>query len=455
MKTVAEIQEETGYRDAPDCDELKHIPGKYGLPFLGRGLSAYFNLPRLVKEHYENWGEISRIQFGDQKGIFLLGADHIQEVLLDRTQNWSTEKGYEKTMRHFLDGGLLGFDFDEHKIQRRILQTCFKYEVMRTYTAEVNRILAEQMSQWDTSKTLSFYPEIKDVLLRIGTKIFIGIENNEADYDELNRAFIHLQGGFNDQFKKEIPGTPFYRGKKGVRFLREYFMKIVPERRKSKGTDMLTLMCKEAKEDGSLYSDREISDHATFILFAAHDTTTSVLNHLVYYFGKHQEWQERARSVSVELNKPFLDFDDLDKMTLLDNAFRECMRLHPPLPLLVRRNIREVEFLNYRVPPNTLVFIPASYNHTSDKYWINPEVFDPDRFLAERNEHKGHAFAYFPFGGGAHKCIGMHFAQMLGKTFMHQLLLNYSYRLPDGFKVKFQYVPLPKPAKLPLVLTKL
>ena len=397
MKTVAQLHQETGYKNLPDCEDLKHIPGKYGIPILGRGVSVYLNFPKVINEHYEKWGEVSRIQIGDQKGVLLLGADYVQEVFLDKEQNWSAEMGYVKTMRNFYDGGVLSFDFDEHKMQRRILQTCFKNDAMRRYMVEVNQIMADQLADWDTSKPLEFFPEIKETLLRVGAKIFIGIDNNGADYQKLNKAFMNIAMGFNDTLKKEIPGTPFYKGKQGAKYLREYFTSIIPERRNSDKTDMLTLMCKETKEDGSLFSDIEISNHAAFILFGAHDTATSVLNHLVYYSANDAYWQARFREQSLAIGKALLDFDDLSKMTDLDNAFHECMRLHPPIPLLIRRNIRDTQFGSYRIPANTPVMMAAIHNHYSDQYWSHPNQFDPDRFSPERSEQKSHPFAYFPF----------------------------------------------------------
>ena len=59
-----------------------------------------------------------------------------------------------------------------------------------------------------------------------------------------------------------------------------------------------------------------------------------------------------------------------------------------------------------------------------------PDKFDPDRFAEPRNEHKKHRYAFTPFGGGAHKCIGMVFGQLEVKTIMHRLLRRYRLELP-------------------------
>ena len=70
---------------------------------------------------------------------------------------------------------------------------------------------------------------------------------------------------------------------------------------------------------------------------------------------------------------------------------------------------------------------------------------DPERF--ERGEHKQHPFLFHPFGGGAHKCIGMHFARMLFLLIFRELLSNYTiqYAKKGYFPAKLQHFPFTRP----------
>ena len=164
----------------------------------------------------------------------------------------------------------------------------------------------------------------------------------------------------------------------------------------------------------------------------------------------------RLREESVALNRSQLAYEDLDKLEGLDRAFHEAIRLHPSVPLLQRRTIRECEFSGHRIPANTLLFVPPQFSHTMDQWWDEPMKFDPDRFLPERNEHKRHSHSYVPFGGGAHKCVGMYFAVMNAKCFMHQFLLRHRFFVPEGYMPKMQTLPLPKPGdNLPIKLSKI
>jgi cytochrome P450 len=93
--------------------------------------------------------------------------------------------------------------------------------------------------------------------------------------------------------------------------------------------------------------------------------------------------------------------------------------------------------------------------HRLPDYWSHPDRFDPDRFAAGRAEHSAHSHLYYPFGGGAHVCIGLHFARIQVKVVMSELLGRY--RLRDARRAAgaraLSAVPIPYPRDgLPVVL---
>jgi cytochrome P450 len=446
---MAKAQIDTSYLTRPDATDSDHIPGSDGLPYFGRALNTIFGLEELLEEHYKKWGEVSRIKILHQRGVLVLGVENYQRIFLDKEQNFSTEMGFAESIGQFYKGGILMKDFADHKFLRRMMQTAFKNAAMKNYVGMMNPIMQEHIEKWDKVNNFQFSPHIKETLLEVGAKVFIGAEAGEAT-KKMNQAFLDINEGLLGQVRKEIPGTRYNKGKKGERYLRGYFQGQIAKRREGNGEDMLSFMCREKTDEGQYFDDELIIPQASFLLFAAHDTTTSVLNHMMYYSAMHPEWQEKMRAECLAIGKDSLDYDDLDGMEVIDRVFHEALRLRPSVSFLARRTINECEMGGHRIPADTMVFLSPIHNHRDSRFWTNPEKFDPDRFLPERSEHKNHSFAYHPFGGGAHKCIGMHFANMLAKTFMYQMLMTYEYSLPENFKTRFEWVPLPKPSKLPL-----
>jgi cytochrome P450 len=76
--------------------------------------------------------------------------------------------------------------------------------------------------------------------------------------------------------------------------------------------------------------------------------------------------------------------------------------------------------------------------------WPDPDRFDPSRFT-EENVRARHKFAFVPYGGGAHMCLGLHFAQMQAKCFAFHFLRSVETRAAPGYKPEWILWPIPKP----------
>jgi cytochrome P450 len=86
------------------------------------------------------------------------------------------------------------------------------------------------------------------------------------------------------------------------------------------------------------------------------------------------------------------------------------------------------------------------FNHFMPEYWPDPYRFDPERFAEPRREDRSHRFAWMPFGGGVHKCIGMHFGTFEVKILLHRLLRRYRWELSPGTCTRWDITSLPVPA---------
>jgi cytochrome P450 len=328
---------------------------------------------------------------------------------------------------------------------------------LRHYTDVMNPIMRDNIASWKGKPDFHFFPHIKNVLMEVAARTFIGIEDlSGEEARNLAHTFDELTQGMLGIVRWDSPLMPlckWRKGKQAMRRMERYLIDQIPARRDSDKKDMFSLICKEKDEDGNYFTDYDIASHISFLLFAAHDTTTSNLCYVMQYLGMDKSIQDKARAESLAQNKPFLDFDDLINMHMLDNIHNEALRMNPSVMIMVRRTIRECEIAGVKVPADTLVNIFPQYTHMMKEHWDNPEKFDPDRFSPERAEHKRHPFQFVPFGGGAHKCIGIHFAGMLMKCFMHQMLLANEWAVPAGYNPKHQIFPMPKQKDdLPLTL---
>ncbi|XP_068240579.1 cytochrome P450 3A19-like [Palaemon carinicauda] len=140
------------------------------------------------------------------------------------------------------------------------------------------------------------------------------------------------------------------------------------------------------------------------------------------------------------------------------NFLTETLRKYPPAPMLERICSKD-----YRIPGTDLtvpkalsVQVPVYAIHHDEKFWPEPEVFKPERFLPE-NKNDLTNYTYMPFGLGPRNCLAMRFAQMEAKVALAKLVLAAELTLAPGHEelVLSTGFALLKPQKVNLVLNPL
>jgi len=335
-------------------------------------------------------------------------------------------------------------DFEKHRADRRILSVAFKPEPMRLYADALNAGIKKRIAEW-AGKPIEFYPAIKELTLDLAATSFLGLPFG-PEAAKVNKAFVDMVQASIAPIRSPIPGTPMGKGVAGRKFLVEFFGKEVPKRRAGNADDMFSQICRATDEDGEYLSDDEIVDHLNFLMMAAHDTITSSGTSLVMYLGQNPEWQAKLREemLGLGVNGEELPYERLGDLVLTDYAFKESLRMMAPVPSIPRRALKPFSHGGYDFPEGTFVGINPAYVHRMPEYWPNPDVFDPMRFSPEGSKGR-HKYAWVPFGGGAHMCLGLHFAYMQIKILMWHLLRTHNIVLPKGSGAKWQAWPLPKP----------
>jgi len=411
---------------------------------------------RIVQSSHDRYGPAVRNGVGFMTGISLFGPDANRFVLLDRDGLLSARGAWELIMGRIFGGGLLLRDGEDHRRQRRIMRAAFQSEVLAEYCERMNPRIARGIEGWLAGGTrLLAFPAYKELTLDLAFDIFVGVELG-AQAQRLGRWFEATVAASMSILRLPIPGLEFQRGLEGRRRMGEYFASLIPARREAPGTDMLSRLCRADPATGEGLTDREIVDHMNFLMMAAHDTTSSTLTSLTYLLGRHPEWQERARRESLALGDEMLAYQHQDQLPSLTQALHETLRLYPPLSAIPRLALEEFGFDGYRVPKGSMVSIFPIHTHRMPEWWTAPERFDPERFARERQEHRRHTHLYVPFGGGAHMCLGLRFAEMQVRAVMHQLLRRARWELAPGYVMPVQEAPISKPRDgLPIRLTPL
>ncbi|GAB5482210.1 MAG: cytochrome P450 [Parasphingorhabdus sp.] len=430
----------------PSKEALGHIPGEEGMPIFGSTLKLIKDPIAFGRQMFEKYGSVYRTYNFGKHNVTLLGADATELVMFNKDKIFSSEQGWGPVLNNLFPRGLMLMDFERHRADRKALSVAFKPGPMKHHCKVLNEGIAERVAEW-SGTGFEFYPAIKSLSLDTAASAILGIPWG-PEADKINKAFVDEVQASVGVARKPIPFTKMWRGVKAREYLLSYFTPQVKERREKGGEDIFTQICLATHENGELLTEDEVVDHMNFLMMAAHDTITSSATSMTYLLAKHPEWQDKLREelLSVAPAGQPLAYEDLGKLELTEMAFKESLRLIPPVPSIPRRAVKEFTFRNYTIPAGTNIGISPQFVHKMEKHWPNPSKFDPMRFTPENSAGR-HKYAWVPFGGGAHMCLGLHFAYMQIKILMHAMLTQNRIVLSAGpdYEPKWQVFPIPQP----------
>lgn len=167
------------------------------------------------------------------------------------------------------------------------------------------------------------------------------------------------------------------------------------------------------------------------LILAAGDTTAYTMEWLLYLIARNRDVQQNLRN---NLNASFIK-----------NCVRETLRLYPVAPFITRYLPTDSTISGYKLTKGTLVIMSLYTIGRNAKYFENPEVFNPDRWLRS-NSIAAMQQASLPFAMGARSCIGRKIAETQLQSALAHLVRNFDIKLRDNRNVEMvlKMVAVPK-----------
>ena len=180
---------------------------------------------------------------------------------------------------------------------------------------------------------------------------------------------------------------------------------------------------------GKAFTREELIDQLGVLFLAGHETSASALTWVFAILATQPALVARLRAEVEEVTGGGpIEFHHIKRLTLTRNIFRETLRLYPPITFLPRIANEATSLDGYRLKKGALVMVAPWVLHRHRRYWKEPNRFDPDRFLPER-EAEITSGAYIPFGIGPRICAGAAFATIEATLLIARLFRRYDWRL--------------------------
>ena len=441
-----------------------HPPGpKSRLP--GDQLFAFRRSPlRFLLKVARTYGDISSFRVGPQQVYLLNHPDLIKDVLETHQSQFSKSKTLQRA-KGLLGEGLLTSEGAQHRQQRRLVQPAFHHTRLNRYGVMMVEHAARLSQRWMDGQRLDIAREMRRLTLFIAGKTLFDADV-EADADEVVQALTQAMGMVG---LARTPVLPFVTLLKrslmsGRRLppspvreqLDAVIYRIINERRRS-GTDrgdlLSMLLAAQDEESGRRMTDEQVRDEAMTLFLAGHETTANALSWTWYLLSQHNEVEAKLHEeIDTVLAGRLPKAEDFARLRYVEMVFAEAMRLYPPVWTLGRSPISDYEVQGYPVPAGALVLLSQYVMHHDARYFPEPFRFDPERWQPEARESRPR-FSYFPFGGGARRCIGEGFAWLEGVLLIATLAREWRARPVPGHVVEPQALITLRPKRaLPMIL---
>lgn len=188
--------------------------------------------------------------------------------------------------------------------------------------------------------------------------------------------------------------------------------------------------------EGEGFSREELIDQLGVLFLAGHETTASALTWAFFILAMCPEAAARIRAeVREAVGEGPIGFEAIRALPYTRNVFRETLRLYPPITFLPRVALADGKIGTQRIRRGALIMIAPWVLHRHELYWREPDRFDPDRFLPER-EGEMTAGAYIPFGAGPRVCVGAAVAQTEATLILARLCRRYAFTVENAAAVR-------------------
>ncbi|KAF9624635.1 hypothetical protein IFM89_012131 [Coptis chinensis] len=425
-------------------------PGSLGWPYIGETFQLYSQNPNVFfASKQKRYGSIFKTHVLGCPCVMISSPEAAKFVLV--TQSHLFKPTFPASKERMLGPEALFFhQGDYHNKLRKLVLRAFMPDAIKNIVPQVEKLALGSLRSWDTAQFINTFQEMKTYAFNVAVLSILG--KDEILYrEELRSCYYVLEKGYNSM-PINLPGTLFNKSMKARKELAQILARILCSRRQRKEEcyDLLASFM----GDSEALTDEQITDNIIGVIFAARDTTASVLTWILKYLGENPSILQAVTEEQEFILKKkcgeekLLNWSDTKKMPITSRVIQETLRVASILSFTFREAVEDVEYQGYLIPKGWKV-LPLFRNiHHSPDIFPDPEKFDPSRFEVAPKPN-----TYMPFGNGTHACPGNELAKLEILVLLHHLTTKYRWSMV-GTQTGIQYGPFALPQNgLPIRLS--
>lgn len=388
----------------------------------------------LFKRLRDECGEVGEFRMVDRPVVFVTGPE-AQEVFFRAPDEVLDPAPTSNELMKPIFGEGVVYDVPPERRREMMRSPALRDKNLRGSAEIIAEETVRILEGWGEEGEIDLLDFFAELTIYTSSACLIGRPFREALGPEFSRRYFELEVGTDGigyiDAKKDIEA--FRVRDRARERLVEMVTEVIDARRREQDAprDLLQILISLEDDGAPRFSASQITGILISTMFAGHHTSAGTAAWTLCELLRAPSHLEGVRK---ELDAIYADGADVSYQALreiprLEGAVKEALRLHPPLIWLPRTAQQPFEVGGYTVEPGKIVAMSSALSHLDPACFPEPERYDPDRFAPGREEDREHPWAYVPFGGGRHRCLGANFAMMQQKAIFSILLRRYEFEL--------------------------
>ena len=374
------------------------------------------------------------LRVGPGRAFFPIHPNGVKRVLQDRWKSYDRQTFQYRLLSGVTGEGLLTLDGALWLSRRRSAQPAFHRAAVGAYLETMRGAALRVADRWeaaaDAGEPVDVLQDMSRLALEVLGETLLGsaagtarVRDDMVHATELVLDHVMHRSRTLGMVPQWLPTSENRRYREGRRVLDRIIGEAIARARAGEDSgDLLSLLVDPSTSPP--LSDGQLRDELVTFVIAGHETVASALTWTWLLLATHPDVADR---VAAHDPAEALALGPGGLRGILIDTFQEALRLFPPAWIATRRAIGDEELLGETVPKGSLVVTSPFVTQRLPSLWPDPERFDPDRFASGAAPGR---FAFFPFGGGPHLCIGNHFAMLEGVVALSVLGPRFAFEAP-------------------------
>jgi cytochrome P450 len=352
-----------------------------------------------LRRQREQFGEVFQIRLLTARPTFFVTEPKAVEALLVADPERAHAGEARRAVLPFASSrSVFGGDAENHRVPRARIAPALAPEVIDSRREAIAEIAERHASDWPLGRPFRLLSRLRTLCDEVFVRLVLGVRDEEiaGELIEAIGRMLRTPGnppvtlpGKGDGLVGELGQALFEQRQAPVvaalsRAVEARRAEIVTGPGNHEEVDVLGCM---VSDDAGL-STEQFVDELMSLLMAAQEPPSIALT-----------WILDRLAREPALADAFLA-DPRSRRS--DAIVREVLRLRPPASGSLRRLLEPMQIEGHELPAGATVVAPTSLVHRDPRGFRDPDHFEPERWLADITP----SWPFFPFGGGARRCVG-------------------------------------------------